>query len=46
MKVTFYFTSSEVSSWKAKPKLEELPLAKMFRRFFENSYTVDTHQKF
>ena len=27
----------------AKPKLEDLPL--IFWRFFENSYTVDTHPK-
>ena len=34
---------TEGNSWKAKSKVKELCL--IFWRFFENSYTVDTHQQ-
>ena len=43
VEITVLFASSKDDSLIAKPKLEELPL--IFMRFFENSSTVDTHQK-
>ena len=43
LRITAYFAYSESNSWIAKPKLEEFPL--IFRRFFDNSYGLDTHKK-